>query len=342
MRLVPAEELRRLATSILVAAGAPEPDARVVADSLVLSNLLGHDSHGVRRLTPYLAEVRAGRIDPAARPEAEHPRPGSVVVHGRRAFGQLAAGRAVRELIETVGERGQGSCVAAIRDCNHVGRLGEYVATLAEHDLVAIAFGNADPTVAPFGGRERRLGTNPLAWAVPRAEGRPPVVMDWATSGVAEGKLAVARDRGERVAEGLVLDAEGRATTDPGDFYGGGVLLPFGGHKGYGLSVLIEIVGGLLSATGMGSMPDYRGDFGTVLVALDIEAFLPAAEFRERTERFCRELAETPPAHGHDEVLVPGEPEERTRRERTRDGIPVAEVTWTELNALARTEEERP
>ncbi len=335
MRRVAAAELLELAAGILRGVGARDEDAREVAGSLVRSNLLGHDSHGVRRLVAYTAAVRAGRIDPVARPEVEWTRPGTVVVHGHHAFGQLAAGRAVRELLDP--RRGAG--VAVIRDCNHVGRLGEYVAELAEHDLVALAFGNADPTVAPFGGRERRLGTNPLAWAAPRAGDRPPVVMDWATSVVAEGKLAVARDRRERVAEGLVLDAEGRATTDPAAFYAGGVLLPFGGHKGYGLSVLIEVVAGLLSGTGIGSMPDYRGDFGTVLVAFAIDAFAPADEFRARTEEFCRVLAGTPPARGYHEVLVPGEPEERTRRERERDGIPVADVTWRELHALLAVEE---
>jgi LDH2 family malate/lactate/ureidoglycolate dehydrogenase len=339
MRLVPADELRSLAARILVATGTSLADAEVVADSLVESNLLGHDSHGVRRLGPYLDDVHNGRIDPGAVPKSEATRPGAVVVHGRRAFGQLSAWHAVRELTTLAGTHGSG--VATIRDCNHVGRLGEYVGALAERDLVGMAFGNADPTVAPFGGRERRLGTNPLAWAVPRAGGAP-LVMDWATSGVAEGKLAVARDRGERVPEGLVLDAGGRATTDPGDFYAGGVLLPFGGHKGYGLSMLIEILGGLLSGTGVGSMPDYRGGFGTVLLAFDITAFLPGQQFREQTEAFCRQLKETPLAEGHDEVLVPGELEERVRAERERDGIPITDTSWHELNALLRTEEERP
>ncbi len=338
MRLVPPEELRDLATAILAAVGTPPEQARVVAESLVRSNLLGHDSHGARRLITYVADVHKGRIDPRAVPESERTRPGTVLVHGRRAFGQLAAGHAVTELLSVATEHGSG--VAAISDCNHVGRLGEYVATLAEHDLVALAFGNADATVAPFGGRERRLGTNPLAWAAPRTDG-PPVVMDWATSGVAEGKLAVARDRGEQVAGGLVLDAAGRTTTEPADFYDGGVLLPFGGHKGYGLSVLIEIVAGLVSGTGIGSMPDYRGDFGTVLMAFDISAFLPVADFRAQTELFCRRLNETPPAQGHSEVLVPGEPEERVLHQRARDGIPIADVTWRDLHTLLRTEEER-
>lgn len=326
MRMVSGDELLGVAVAVLRAVGVPEASAYTVARSLVRSNLVGHDSHGVRRLVQYAADVRSGKVDPLAVPDAEWTRPGTVVVHGRRAFGQLAAGRAVTELLD--------GGVAVIRDCNHVGRLGEYVAELAGHDLVAMAFGNADPTVAPFGGRERRLGTNPLAWAVPRAKGKPPVVMDWATSVVAEGKLAVARDRQEAVPEGLVLDADGRASTDPGDFYLGGVLLPFGGHKGYGLSVLIEIVAGLLTGTGIGSMPGYTGDFGTVLVAFAIDAFQPADEFRARTEEFCRALNETPPAHGHREVLVPGEPEERTRAERERDGIPVADITWQELHAL--------
>lgn len=328
--VVSGDELSGLAVAVLRAAGVPDQAARVVAGSLVASNLVGHDSHGVRRLISYVADVRSGKVDPLAVPEAEWTRPGTVVVHGRRAFGQLAAGRAVTELLDAR----HGSGVAVIRDCNHVGRLGEYVAELAEHDLVAMAFGNADPTVAPFGGRERRLGTNPLAWAVPRAKGRPPVVMDWATSVVAEGKLAVARDRGEPVSEGLVLDADGRASRDPADFYRGGVLLPFGGHKGYGLSVLIELVAGLLSGTGVGSMPGYTGDFGTVLVAFAIDAFQPVDEFRARTEEFCRALNETPPAQGHREVLVPGEPEERTRARRERDGIPIPDSTWQELHAL--------
>jgi LDH2 family malate/lactate/ureidoglycolate dehydrogenase len=337
MRLVSATELVELGVAVLVEVGTPWEEAFAVVGSLVRSNLLGHDSHGVRRLVPYVADVRQGRIDPRARPEAERTRPGTVVVHGRRAFGQLSAGRAVRELRDMAGGgHGMGGGVAVVRDCNHVGRLGEYVAELAERDLVAMAFGNADPTVAPYGGRERRLGTNPLAWAVPRARGKAPVVMDWATSGVAEGKLAVARDRHERVAEGLVLDVHGRMSTDPNDFYAGGVLLPFGGHKGYGLSVLIELVGGLLTGAGVGSMPGYDGDFGTVFVAFAIDAFQPADEFRGRTEEFCERLAATPLAHGHREVLVPGEPEERTRAEREREGIPVTETTWRELEDLLR------
>ena len=329
MPLIPADDLLALTVDVLTAAGTPDAAARTVGGSLVRSNLLGHDSHGVLRLPRYVDEIHKGRIDPAAEPTAEHTRPGAVVVHGRRAFGQLSAGHAVRELL---GLRGVG--VAVVRECNHIGRVGEYVAELAEHDLVGIALGNTSLCVAPFGGRERRLGTNPLAWAVPRERGKPPVVMDWATSVVAEGKLAVARDRGLPVAEGIVRDADGRLSTDPNDFYAGGMLLPFADHKGYGLSVLIELVAGLLTGAGIASMPGYTGDFGTVLMTFPIETFQPADEFRARTEAFCRHLVETPPAPGHDEVLVPGEPEERTRTERERDGIPLTDTLLRELETL--------
>jgi LDH2 family malate/lactate/ureidoglycolate dehydrogenase len=337
---VHAAELEALATRILAAAGTSVQDAATVAGSLVRSDLLGHESHGVRRVPDYVQRIHNGQIDPRAEPATEATSPGTVVIHGRRAYGQLSALRAVSELQTLVPQRG--SAVAVVRDGNHIGRLGEYVAMLAERDLVGLAFGNADPTVAPFGGRERRLGTNPLAWSVPRGHGRPPVVMDWATSGIAEGKLRVARDQGRDVPEGLVLDAAGRSTTTPADFYAGGALLPFGGHKGYGLSVLIEIVGGLLSGVGIGSMPGFADSWGTVLMAFDIAAFLPVQDFREQTEQFCQVLAATPPAEGATEVLVPGEPEERTRIERNRDGIPVTGNTWRDLNALPRTEAEQP
>ncbi|CAM3543644.1 Ldh family oxidoreductase [Kibdelosporangium persicum] len=332
---VQAAELEALATRILAKAGASVADARTVAGSLVRSDLLGHDSHGVRRLTDYVRRIRTGQIDPLAEPEAEHTRPGTVVVHSRRAFGQLAALCAVRELQDLA--PAQGSGVAVLREGNHIGRLGEYVGMLAERDLVGLAFGNGDPTVAPYGGRERRMGTNPLAWAVPRAADRPPVVMDWATSGIAEGKLRVARDKGEHVPEGLVLDAAGLSTTKPADFYQGGALLPFGGHKGYGLSVLIEIVAGLVTGMGIGSMPGFGEGWGTVFVAFDIAAFLPVREFREQTERFCVSLTETAPAAGFREVLVPGDPEQRILAERLHDGIPVTNNTWHELNALLRS-----
>ncbi|MFC6004329.1 Ldh family oxidoreductase, partial [Streptomonospora nanhaiensis] len=337
-RVVAAAELTAMAESALAHLGAPPDTARAVAASLVEANLVGHDSHGIRRLPIYARAVRLGRIDPAARPEVAGRDGAVVTVRGHRAFGQIAAAAAVEALEEVVRSHGIG--IAAVRECNHIGRLGEYVEALARAGHIGIALCNVDPTVAPFGGRERRLGTNPLAWAlpsgstVPGGEGGEPVVMDWATSAIAEGKLAMLRARGERAPEGVLLDPAGRVSTEPGDFYGGGALLPFAGHKGYGLSVMIEAVGGLLSGGGIACLPDYDGGNGTVLVGIDPGRFLPPEVFRAQVEDFTDELRRTPPAEGHPEVLVPGDVERRTRAERTAAGIPVPASAWNDLVAL--------
>jgi uncharacterized oxidoreductase len=324
------------AERILLTAGATPSNAHIVATSLVESDLVGHDSHGVRRLVPYLAAIREGQLHPEVEPTLDRARSAASVVDCRLGFGQVAARLAVREARRLAGEHGTG--VVAIRRCNHVGRLGEYVQLLAEQDAVGLAFGNADPAVAPFGGRERRLGTNPIAWAAPRARGRPPVVTDFATAGIAEGKVALASAAGEQVPPGLVVASDGHPTTDPADFYRGGALLPFGQHKGYGLSVLIEIVGGLLSGAGVSSLPGYDNTFGTVVMAVDIAAFLPVEEFRQRCEEFCALLSDTSPVDrapvDDGRVLVPGEIEAATRAQRQRDGIPLSDITWRDLAAL--------
>jgi uncharacterized oxidoreductase len=327
-----AEELVELSRMILEDAGAAPGAARAVAESLVEANLRGHDSHGVLRLARYLRFIRDGHVDPAAQPEVVRRHGAIAIVDGCRGFGQLAAQLAVVELLALAREHGAGAVV--IRRGNHVGRLGEYVEALAEEGLVALAFCNADPTVAPFGGRERRLGTNPLAWAAPRRPPSEPLVMDWATSATAEGKLAIARVRGEKAPAGAVVDADGEPSLDPDAFYDGGALLPFGAHKGSGLSVMIEVVGGVLSGAGVSSLDGHDEGNGTVLVALDVEAFVPRDEFEAQADAFCAELAGTAPARGFDEVLVPGEIERRTRARRAHEGIPIPAATWSELEAL--------
>jgi LDH2 family malate/lactate/ureidoglycolate dehydrogenase len=326
------DELRELARVVLEHVGASADTARVVADSLVEANLRGHDSHGVRRLAPYAQFVRDGDVDPAAEPEVALRRGAVVIVDGRLGFGQLAGRLAVREAAALAREHGVAA--VAIRRGAHIGRLGEYVEALALEGFVALAFCNTDPTVAPFGGRERRLGTNPLAWAAPRRAPSPPLVMDWATAAVAEGKLAVAQARGERAPEGAVVDARGRPSTDPADFYAGGALLPFGAHKGSGLAVMIELVGGALTQAGLSTLEGHGLGNGTVLIALDVAAFVPREEYEAQAEAFCAALAGTAPADGFEEVLVPGEAEVRTRARRAREGVPLPAATWSELQAL--------
>ena len=187
-----------------------------------------------------------------------------------------------------------------------------------------MAFCNADPTVAPFGGKERRLGTNPFAWAAPRSAPNAALVMDWSTATMAEGKVAVALARGESVPDGVLVDKDGQASNDPAAFYDGGALLPFGAHKGSGLSVMIQIAGGALGATGVFGGAG-AGDNGMVVIALDPTAF--TEDFEREAEALCEALA-------GDGVLVPGEIEQRTRAQRVRDGIPLPADTWSELQGL--------
>lgn len=330
--LVGATELARVAGRALEEAGTPADLAEVVADSLVAANLVGHDSHGVRRIAPYVGFVRSGQVRPAARADVVARSGATAAVDGGFGFGQPAARLATEEAARLATEHGTATVV--IRRCNHVGRLGEYVTTLAERGLVGMAFCHADATVAPWGGRGRRLGTNPLAWAAPAGEGTPPLVLDWATSASAEGKLAVALARGESVAPDVLVDAAGEPSTDPATFYDGGALLPFGAHKGHALAVMIDIVGGLLSGAGAAALPGYDGTNGTVLTAFDVERFIPLATFRAQVEELRAELHATPPAPGSDGVRLPGEPEEQTRRHRLEHGVPLPAATWADLTAL--------
>jgi len=328
-----ADYLRTLSAAILGVLGAPIESARVVGDSLVEANLVGHDSHGVIRLPGYARFAQAGRVVPDAIPEAATVRPGAIHIDGHWGWGQVAA----RLATELVSDRARDSGVAAatIGNCNHVGRLGAYVEAVAQAGMGGLAVCNAPAAVALYGGSERLLGTNPIAIAVPGGAGQPPLLVDIATSVVAEGKLNVARAKGERVAPGLLLNRDGRPSEEPADFYDGGALLPFGGHKGSGLSVMVELLGGALSGMAPAALPEYRIGNGTLLIALDIAAFVPLDRFRDQVRRFCERLKASRTAEGFDGVLLPGEPELRAREQRAREGIALPEQTWNEIHALA-------
>jgi uncharacterized oxidoreductase len=316
------EELTRFAAAVLTALGAADPVATEVARSLVLANLVGHDSHGVIRLVQYADFIADGQIRPAAAAVTTARRGATGVVDAAWGFGQPAALLASRLLTELAHEHGSAS--VTIRNCNHIGRLGEYVGLLADAGLAALAFCNSGAVVAPYGGSGRALGTNPIAWAAPGgADG--PLVVDFATASVAEGKLKVAEAEGSDLPEGLIVDSRGHPSRRPADFYAGGALLPFGGHKGSGLSIMIELLGGLL--TGMGTAPTagYAGGNGTVMLAMDVTAFVSAPAYRAKAHEFCAQLVAKGAGPGGGRVLLPGEPESRTLSHRLAAGIPVGE-----------------
>ena len=336
MTLVNAADLVALATAIYEAAGTPPEHARIVVAHQGGANLAGHDSHGVIRIPSYVEEIGRGRLDPAARPSVEDETGSTAIIDGAATFGQLGARLAAETAARKAREVGL-AATAAYR-CHHTGRIGEWAergAGLGMVTMVAACGGHGPYHVAPFGGRAAALGTNPIAWAVPRAGDQPPILLDFATSAAAQGKLMVARAKREPVPDGWILDANGRPTTDVEDFYNGGVLLPFAGHKGYALSVMVELLAVGLSGGQRAPMTE-RGAC-LLVTCIDPAAFRPADEFVQTVERVASRLKHVPPAGGFQEVLLPGEPEARSSAERTREGIPLPDATWEAIASVARS-----
>jgi LDH2 family malate/lactate/ureidoglycolate dehydrogenase len=328
-----AEDLRRLSQSILEAVGTPEDLAAVVAESLVDANLAGHDSHGVIRIPSYIAAVRRGQVQPAARAH-RHPLGGACArVDGEWGWGQPAARLAVEAAVEIAAKEGVG--LVAVGRCNHIGRLGEYVERLGAAGMMGMATCNARPAVAPYGGYTRLLGTNPVAWSAPHPADRPPVVVDFATSTIAEGKLRVASANGGLAPQGALLDKTGQPTQDPAAYYDGGALTTFGGHKGFGLSVMAELMAGILSGSGPSALPAFDNGNGTLILAIDLQRFLPMDAFLEQVEAFSSSIRAAPPVAGVDEVMMPGEPEWRSRRRRAEEGVPVPAATYQAIVDVA-------
>lgn len=329
--LLPASRLRAIAERILRAAGADEGAAALVAGSLVNSDLAGVASHGAMRISEYLDAIRAGRIVPTARPQVAGDHGSLVVLDGRRAFGQVAAA----ELSSLVAARAAAHGVSAgiLSGVQHVGRLGEWVERAACAGAIALAWcscGDRNGNVVPFGGRRARLGTNPIAYAVPGSP-HPAVVADFSTSVVAEGKVRLFLHAGEPVPDGWLVDSDGHATNDPTALYDGGAILPAGGHKGFALSLLVEILGGALSGAGCVALGQSPGN-GVVLVAID-PAHGPAGDAFDGQ---VRAVLESLRASGPD-VLIPGEPERRLQEQRRRAGIPMMASVWRSLVEAAAT-----
>jgi LDH2 family malate/lactate/ureidoglycolate dehydrogenase len=329
-RVLPAPVLHALLTDVLTAVGAPADVAADVAASLVASNARGVDSHGAMRLPEYLDYVRSGLIDPSARPAVSVD--GAVVhVAGRRAFGQLAARAGTLMAVDAAREHG--IALAVVSEVKHVGRVGEYVELCAERSCIGLAFCNGGPPgglVAPFGGRGRALGTNPLAYAFP-VEGRPPVVADFSTSAVAEGKIRLYGEDGLPLPADWIVDADGRPSRHAADLYAGGAILPAAGHKGFALGILVEVLGGVLAGEGCACAGDDPGN-GVVLMVVD-----PGDAFPAGAARAVAAIEAAEPADGFERVLVPGAPELATMAVREAEGIPIPAVTWSALVAAARS-----
>jgi hydroxycarboxylate dehydrogenase B len=329
MPFIPIEKLSDFGTRTFVGAGVPETVARRVMTNLVRANAYGIHSHGVVRFADYVNNVKNGKIQPAAEPTVIKETEVIAVLDGHWNFGQVVAERAMQMAIAKAQANGLG--IVCARNSNHVGAIGEYTEMAANAGLVGIAIVNGiGKLVAPFGGRARMLSTNPIAFAVPMPGGRP-LLMDFATSAVAEGKLKVARNKGAKLPEGWILDKEGAPSVDPHDFYDGGFLLPVGaqdtGHKGYGLSIMVETLGGLLSGTGAAMLGTPAAN-GIFFLALSPECFRPREEFLADVRKLVDALHNTPTREGFEQVLIPGDLEARAEEKHQRDGIELDDVTW--------------
>ncbi len=348
MPVVHAAPLRDYVTRIFEATGAPADEARAVAEHLVEANLKGHDSHGVIRIEGYVRQAQAGVTVPGAAVEVEHETPTTAVVNGHWNYGQVVARRTMEVAIAKARESGVG--VAVAHQSAHVGRVGAYGEQAVAAGLVAIACVNnhgAGRLVAPFGGAERRLSTNPIMIAGPTGNPDEPFVLDMATSAIAEGKARVARNKGVPLAPDLLIDGAGRATVDPWDLYGGdppgsrppGALLPLGGafgHKGFGLSMAVELLAGALSPAGTTRPDATHGGNSIFMLALD-PARLGGADAFAGALSGLVDYVKTPPFRdGFDGVMTAGEPERRRMSERLASGIELDDATWGEITGAGR------
>ena len=332
--------LNSIAVDLLQGAGTPPPHANIVADHLVGSNLVGHDSHGVLRLSQYCDAIDSGELNPRARPTLTRESVAGAVLDGQQAFGQVAAHQAMTMAIDRAGSVGVSA--VTLHNCYHSGRLAVYALQAAKAGMIGVVMVNAGgggQSVAPFGGIERRLATNPLAIAVPGGGAFDPF-LDVATSMAPEGKIRDYYRRGASLPTGWIIDSEGRPSTDAQKFYGppAGAILPWGGpvgYKGFGLAFLIDIMAGALSGAGCCGPERVPARDGVLFIALDVEQFVSRAEFTRQVQQVIDHIKSCPPAPGYDEVFVPGELEHLESIERRRSGIQVDETTWQEITMLA-------
>jgi uncharacterized oxidoreductase len=336
MPTIDAARLETTATRIFERLGAPAVDAAWIARLLVRANLRGHDSHGVIRIPQYAQAVKTGTIDPKSPVTVLAETPVTARLDGGRGFGQVVARQGIELCIAKA--KASGLAAVGLSRTTHVGRLADYAEMAAAEGLVGMLWVNAvhGLNVAPWGGAARRLGTNPHAIGIP-GEGGPAMVLDFATSVVAEGKMRVKKNRKQQAPPGWFIDAAGRPATDPEIFYGDpvGSLLTAGEHKGYGLSLAVEILGGILSGTGpAGPGPGLFAN-GTLMICLDVARFVPLPEFHKQVAGLFSFVKSAPLAQGSKEILIPGEPEARLEAERLRDGIPIEDETWNQIEGVA-------
>ena len=335
-----AEELTEICRSVFQKLNIPPAEAEVVTKSMVDANRVGHDSHGVIHLPKYVRELEDGLIQPDAPTETLHESASIAVLDGNWGFGPVIATRAVELAIRKAKQTDISS--VAVSRCNEAGRLGGYACLATDAEMIGLLMTNdhgGGTCVAPHGGVEGRLSTNPIACAVP-IDGQDPILLDMSTSVVASGKLRVKQHQNEALPHGWLINAEGESTTNADDFYDvpPAALLPFGGavsaHKGYGLSVVVDILSGALTGAGCSKGEDARVGNGLFVLVMNVASFRGFPGFSAEIERFIRYLKSAKRAAGVDAIRVPGERGWEEQRKREREGIPIDPETWAQIQIL--------
>jgi L-2-hydroxycarboxylate dehydrogenase (NAD+) len=323
---VSAQALRAFVGEVFQAHGLPPADARTVAEGLVLANLRGVDSHGVARLPMYCERLRQGVLEPEPKIVVAQVSPGALSIDGGNGLGFVVGRRAMAEAIGLA--QTQGLALAGVRHSNHFGMSAFYVLQALDAGMISLVFTNSSPATPVWGGREKFLGASPFAAGAPGGS-RGPFVLDMACTVTARGKLKYAAQRGEPIPPGLALDRDGRPTTD-GNAAFEGVVLPFAGPKGAGLSMLMEVLCGVLTGAGFGGQVKnpYSGltgaqDVGHFFMAIRPDLFVAREDYEARMDCLVERSKGQPLAEGFDEILMTGEPEFRTQETREHRGIPL-------------------
>jgi hydroxycarboxylate dehydrogenase B len=339
-----AQQLRTQVAAIIAAAGSSEQEARTVADNLVLANLSGHDSHGVGMVPRYVDSVLEGGLKPNAAASVNLDTGSLLAMEGNRGYGQVVGVQAITLAIARAKEFG--NCILTLANAHHLGRIGHFAEMATAQGLVSLHFVNVQsrPVVAPWGGGDGRFGTNPCCIGVP-LKGREPFVLDFATSRVAQGKMRVAHNEGRRVEPGYLIDEKGNPTTDPGVVVVArpngllGALMTFGEHKGYGLAVASELLGGALTGTGTWHRPTTQTRSvinGMLAILIDPAKLGTQQSFEQEALAFVDWLKLSPPAPGSGGVRIAGEPEREARKQREHEGIEIDDTTWDEIVASGK------
>lgn len=336
-RRVNPHALSTFVSDVYRSTGVTQTDADVAADALVQADLWGHQSHGVMRLGWYYARLKSGAMKAVTDVLTEVDAHAIAVLDGNDGVGPVVAKRATEEAVARARKHGVGA--VSVRHSNHFGTCMYFSRLATEQNCILLMMTNGGPGMAPWGGRRKLIGTNPWSIGVPAGR-HTPMIMDVANTGVARGKIFLARQRHEAIPEGWAIDADGNPTTDPRKALEG-FILPMAGHKGYAIGVMIDVLSGVLSGSGTLDEvhspydPVNRSNAGHFFVALDVAAFQPVSQFHTRMEAYIAKLKATPLAAGHDEVYYPGEIESRNDARQRSDGLYLPEDTLEDLQKVA-------